>query len=171
MGAFQGDVQGMNSTCYNTQFEVSTVSTGQAPLPGFAHHRLSRLRRKAEQGATAVEYALMVGLIAVGIITAVAALRNKTSSTFNTVNSAMGSSASASLYTSISQPAYYYVASSKVIRWWPGPQTLPAGASTAATPAALKAIFDAAGWLYVYNPGYAGCGPTYSNQTCFEMDL
>jgi pilus assembly protein Flp/PilA len=49
--------------------------------------------RKAEideRGATAVEYALMVGLIAVGIITAVAALRDKVSSTFNNVNNAMG---------------------------------------------------------------------------------
>ncbi len=43
-----------------------------------------------ERGATAVEYALMVGLIAVGIITAVAALRDKVSSTFNNVNNAMG---------------------------------------------------------------------------------
>jgi pilus assembly protein Flp/PilA len=46
--------------------------------------------RNRETGATAVEYALMVGLIAVGIITAVAALRNKVSSTFNNVNNAMG---------------------------------------------------------------------------------
>jgi pilus assembly protein Flp/PilA len=46
--------------------------------------------RDRETGATAVEYALMVGLIAVGIITAVAALRNKVSSTFNNVNNAMG---------------------------------------------------------------------------------
>jgi pilus assembly protein Flp/PilA len=46
--------------------------------------------RDREDGATAVEYALMVGLIAVGIITAVAALRDKVSSTFNNVNNAMG---------------------------------------------------------------------------------
>jgi pilus assembly protein Flp/PilA len=46
--------------------------------------------RDSEDGATAVEYALMVGLIAVGIITAVVALRNKVSSTFNNVNNAMG---------------------------------------------------------------------------------
>jgi Flp pilus assembly pilin Flp len=46
--------------------------------------------RNRETGATAVEYALMVGLIAVGIITAVVALRNKVSSTFNNVNNAMG---------------------------------------------------------------------------------
>jgi Flp pilus assembly pilin Flp len=37
-----------------------------------------------------VEYALMVGLIAVGIIGAVAALRNKVAATFNNVNNAMG---------------------------------------------------------------------------------
>lgn len=49
--------------------------------------------RKAEieeRGATAVEYALMVGLIAVGIITAVVALKNKVSSTFNTVANTIG---------------------------------------------------------------------------------
>lgn len=40
----------------------------------------------AERGATAVEYALMVGLIAVGIITAVVTLKNKVARTFNTVS-------------------------------------------------------------------------------------
>ena len=39
-----------------------------------------------ERGATAVEYALMVGLIAVGIIVAVSALASKTASTFNKVS-------------------------------------------------------------------------------------
>jgi pilus assembly protein Flp/PilA len=53
------------------------------------HHRIEEIRNR-ETGATAVEYALMVGLIAVGIITAVAALRTKVSSTFNNVNNAMG---------------------------------------------------------------------------------
>lgn len=43
-----------------------------------------------EQGATAVEYALMVGLIAVGIITAVVALKDKVSTTFNKVGNAIG---------------------------------------------------------------------------------
>jgi pilus assembly protein Flp/PilA len=52
-------------------------------------HRLEDVRDR-ETGATAVEYALMVGLIAVGIIGAVAALRNKVASTFNNVNNAMG---------------------------------------------------------------------------------
>ena len=49
--------------------------------------------RKAEiqeRGATAVEYALMVGLIAVGIITAVVVLKNKVASTFNTVSNTIG---------------------------------------------------------------------------------
>jgi pilus assembly protein Flp/PilA len=43
-----------------------------------------------ERGATAVEYALMVGLIAVGIITAVVALKNKVGATFNNVGNAVG---------------------------------------------------------------------------------
>jgi pilus assembly protein Flp/PilA len=38
-----------------------------------------------ERGATAVEYALMVGLIAVAIIAAVSLLGNKVKSTFNTL--------------------------------------------------------------------------------------
>ncbi len=45
--------------------------------------------RKAEieeRGATAVEYALMVGLIAVGIIGAVVALKDKISGSFNKVS-------------------------------------------------------------------------------------
>jgi pilus assembly protein Flp/PilA len=50
--------------------------------------------RKAEieeRGATAVEYALMVGLIAVGIIIAVSALSNKTAATFNRVTGTLPS--------------------------------------------------------------------------------
>ncbi len=42
-----------------------------------------------ERGATAVEYALMVGLIAVGIITAVVALKDKVSTTFQRVGNAV----------------------------------------------------------------------------------
>jgi pilus assembly protein Flp/PilA len=38
-----------------------------------------------ERGATAVEYALMVGLIAVGILGAVVALRDRISGTLQTV--------------------------------------------------------------------------------------
>lgn len=44
---------------------------------------LRRTRRSVERGATAVEYALMVGLIAVGIVTAVSALRDKTTDSLN----------------------------------------------------------------------------------------
>ena len=44
-----------------------------------------------ERGATAVEYALMVGLIAVGIITAVVALKTKVATTFQKVGNAVGS--------------------------------------------------------------------------------
>ena len=39
---------------------------------------LRRTRLSVERGATAVEYALMVGLISVGIVTAVSALKEKT---------------------------------------------------------------------------------------------
>lgn len=39
---------------------------------------LRRTRLSVERGATAVEYALMVGLISVGIVTAVTALKEKT---------------------------------------------------------------------------------------------
>jgi pilus assembly protein Flp/PilA len=49
----------------------------------------SRRAEIEEQGATAVEYALMVGLIAVGIIAAVITLRDKVSSTFNAVGNAV----------------------------------------------------------------------------------
>jgi pilus assembly protein Flp/PilA len=47
---------------------------------------LARLRQvRSEQGATAVEYGLMVALIAIVIIVAVALLGNNLSSLFNTV--------------------------------------------------------------------------------------
>jgi pilus assembly protein Flp/PilA len=59
------------------------------PTQNWIHFRLAEIRNR-ETGATAVEYALMVGLIAVGIITAVAALRTKVAKTFNNVNNAMG---------------------------------------------------------------------------------
>ena len=42
-----------------------------------------------ERGATAVEYALMVGLIAVAIIAAVSALGQKVKSTFNTISNTL----------------------------------------------------------------------------------
>jgi pilus assembly protein Flp/PilA len=52
----------------------------------------ARSRVMDENGATAVEYALMVGLIAVGIIAAVVTLKDKVSSTFQSVGNAVGSS-------------------------------------------------------------------------------
>jgi pilus assembly protein Flp/PilA len=48
--------------------------------------------RKAEieeRGATAVEYALMVGLIAVAIIGAVSLLGNRVKSSFNTISNTL----------------------------------------------------------------------------------
>ena len=42
-----------------------------------------------ERGATAVEYALMVGLIAVAIIAAVSALGNKVKNTFNSISNTL----------------------------------------------------------------------------------
>ena len=55
-------------------------------LQSFVLHRRFSM---AERGATAVEYALMVGLIAVGIIASVAILRNKVVATFNTVGNTL----------------------------------------------------------------------------------
>jgi pilus assembly protein Flp/PilA len=48
-----------------------------------------RMRAKEENGATAVEYALMVALIAVVIIAAVAFLGHAASNKFSTVGSAV----------------------------------------------------------------------------------
>ena len=42
-----------------------------------------------ERGATAVEYALMVGLIAVAIIAAVSALGSKVQATFNSISNTL----------------------------------------------------------------------------------
>ena len=47
---------------------------------------------KDEQGATAVEYAIMVALIAVAIIVAVRFVGNTTSNTFSMVGSAVAGS-------------------------------------------------------------------------------
>jgi pilus assembly protein Flp/PilA len=43
-----------------------------------------------EQGATAIEYGLIAALIAVAAITAMGALGNQLSNTFNTVSNEMG---------------------------------------------------------------------------------
>ncbi|GGH25271.1 fimbrial protein [Alsobacter metallidurans] len=40
-----------------------------------------------ESGATAIEYGLIAGLVAVGIITALSGLRNNLSTTFNNIGS------------------------------------------------------------------------------------
>lgn len=48
-----------------------------------------RRHKIQEDGATAVEYALMVGLIAIGIITSVVFLKNKVAATFNKVGNTM----------------------------------------------------------------------------------
>jgi pilus assembly protein Flp/PilA len=49
-----------------------------------------KLRAREEGGATAVEYALMVALIAAVIIAAVTLLGNNANSKFNTVGTAIG---------------------------------------------------------------------------------
>jgi len=51
-----------------------------------------RTRAREERGATAVEYALMVALIAAVIILAVTALGNNAATKFSTVASAVGGS-------------------------------------------------------------------------------
>ncbi len=56
-----------------------------ATLYSFAEDRL-----KQEKGATAVEYGLMVGLIAVVIITAVALLGTKLDGLFDSIGSQLG---------------------------------------------------------------------------------
>jgi pilus assembly protein Flp/PilA len=55
-------------------------------LYSLAEERLAR----EEKGATAVEYGLMVGLIAVGIITAVLFLKDSLSELFNTIGEELG---------------------------------------------------------------------------------
>lgn len=52
--------------------------------------------RRDETGATAVEYGLMIALIAAVIITAVATLGKSTSDCFTTVDTAISSGATAS---------------------------------------------------------------------------
>ena len=54
---------------------------------------VSRIRRflTSEDGPTAVEYAVMVGLIVVGIVAVVSSLATSMSGTFSTVSSTLGS--------------------------------------------------------------------------------
>ena len=56
---------------------LATIAT----LYSFAEERLKR----EERGATAVEYGLMVGLIAIAIITAVVFLEDQLSALFNAI--------------------------------------------------------------------------------------
>ena len=60
-----------------------------ASLVAFAQDRLER----EEKGATAVEYGLMVGLIAVVIIAAVALLGTKLDGLFDTIGAKLGGTA------------------------------------------------------------------------------
>jgi pilus assembly protein Flp/PilA len=60
-------------------------------LYSLAEERLER----EEKGATAVEYGLMVGLIAVGIITAVLFLKDSLSDLFTTIGEELGGSPAA----------------------------------------------------------------------------
>ena len=53
-------------------------------------HRRAQINEQIdEHGATAVEYALMVGLIAVAIIAAVSQLGKKVKGTFNTITNTL----------------------------------------------------------------------------------
>jgi pilus assembly protein Flp/PilA len=51
-----------------------------------------RLFLAGEDGPTAVEYAVMLGLIVVGLIAIISALSTSVSGTFSTVSSSIGSS-------------------------------------------------------------------------------
>ena len=66
------------------------VHTSQV-IAAYVMSHLASLRRDDERGATAVEYGLMVALIAVVIIGAVQVLGNNTSTKFSKVGSAIGS--------------------------------------------------------------------------------
>ncbi len=65
---------------------ISNPLATVAVLYSFAEERLTR----EEKGATAVEYGLMVGLIAVVIIAAVALLGTKLDGLFDTIGTELG---------------------------------------------------------------------------------
>jgi Flp pilus assembly pilin Flp len=72
--------------CGGSSDSQATLATSDARETGrFSRCRVAirRTGRSVERGATAVEYALMVGLIAVGIVTAVSSLRDKTTDSLN----------------------------------------------------------------------------------------
>jgi pilus assembly protein Flp/PilA len=52
----------------------------------------TRIFLASEDGPTAVEYAVLVGLIVVGLIAVITALSTSISGTFSTVSSTLGSS-------------------------------------------------------------------------------
>jgi pilus assembly protein Flp/PilA len=60
-----------------------------AHIIGFLGPLQGRLEGSKDRGATAVEYGLLVGLIAVGIIVAVTALRNDLVALFNAIAAAL----------------------------------------------------------------------------------
>ena len=62
----------------------------------FSSWLTARMNIKSERGATAVEYGVMVALIAAVIIVAVVFLGNKTSSTFSCTASNVGAGSNAS---------------------------------------------------------------------------
>ena len=68
---------------------VTNPLAAVAILYSFAEERLKR----EEKGATAVEYGLMVGLIAVVIIAAVALLGTKLDGLFDTIGAKLGGTA------------------------------------------------------------------------------
>jgi Flp pilus assembly pilin Flp len=74
--AFPVESNGSRSTSVADEVLVSNAFSRCRAL-------LRRTRRSVERGATAVEYALMVGLIAVGIVAAVSSLRDKTTDSLN----------------------------------------------------------------------------------------
>jgi pilus assembly protein Flp/PilA len=124
----------------------------------------SRFRRQ-EKGATAVEYALMVGLIAVGIISAVSSLRDKTSATFNNVGGAISGATPASVhYESVTGvhgvggvviPAVYYKAGG----------VLPGSVQNATSASEASTAFVADSWSYFSG----GAGGNCNVFVCFKV--
>jgi Flp pilus assembly pilin Flp len=77
-------------------------------------------RRTKERGATAVEYALMVGLIAIGIIGSVSALRDKTNDTFAAVEAALGEFTAPTSAAAGSTFSFTYTGTTASVTDWAG---------------------------------------------------
>jgi pilus assembly protein Flp/PilA len=77
------DLSNESSTTFSSCFEKEQEMTCLT----------SKVRRflVSEDGPTAVEYAVMLGLIVVAIVTIVTSLASKVSGTFSTVSSTLGS--------------------------------------------------------------------------------